>query len=252
MWYDVRIAHPKSHLRTSQMKRLVAWLTGKDNREAVLALLTVATTVLGGGWFLYDGFAAPPPVAAVYTIAEHEAALARREAEIRADLGGKQAEETEALLRELAEVHVQKADLDASFADRKAELDGAKAALEAFSADLPARHLEAAFAALAQGDTSLADAIFAEVAALEADGIDRAATADFQRGKLAEADIRWSEAAARYADAARLAPTFEHLAKAREFAGLTGDYPAALRLGDELIAAAIAEDGDGSGSMPRR
>ena len=146
---------------------------------------------------------------------------------------------------------MQKADLDASFADRKAELDGAKAALEAFSADLPARRLEAAFAALAQGDTSLADAIFAEVAALEADGIDRAATADFQRGKLAEADIRWSEAAARYADAARLGPDLEHLAKAREFAGLTGDYPAALRLGDELIAAAIAEDGDGSGKHAR-
>ena len=73
------------------MRWLVDWLKAKDNREAVLAFLTVATTVLGGGWYLYDRLSGPgsdsnsPP--AVYSIAEHEAALARREVQIRADLG---------------------------------------------------------------------------------------------------------------------------------------------------------------------
>ena len=33
---------------------LLGWLKIEDNREAALALLTVVTALLGGGWFLYD------------------------------------------------------------------------------------------------------------------------------------------------------------------------------------------------------
>ena len=99
----------------------LGWLKIENNREAALALLAVATALLGGGWFLYDrlvpggadgggagqsleiggdagqvqqvgagGVAVVAGAGAVvtvgYTIEQHEAALARQEKRIRKDL----------------------------------------------------------------------------------------------------------------------------------------------------------------------
>ena len=61
---------------------------------------------------------------------------------------------------------------------------------------LPQARLEAARKALAEGDTAKADAIFAEVEAMEWPAIDRvSATAAFERGELAEGVVRWADAA---------------------------------------------------------
>jgi tetratricopeptide (TPR) repeat protein len=147
---------------------------------------------------------------------------------------------------QLDEITRQHADLESSFEARLAELEAARAALERLGADLPEARLAEAFTALETGDTSRADALFAEVQAMEEDAVARAATAVFERGKLAEADIRWADAAEHYTTAAWLAPSFDRLFKAREFAWRSGDYAAASRFGEELIAAAIAEHGEGS------
>ena len=120
--------------------KIIGWLTNKDNREAVLALLAVVTAVCGGGWFLYDRLmpanrGAPSPAAQSivvggnagdvqqvgaggvgviasagaivtigYTIEQHEERLARREAELRTEMEGAHSTERERLLAELDEV----------------------------------------------------------------------------------------------------------------------------------------------------
>jgi tetratricopeptide (TPR) repeat protein len=63
----------------------------------------------------------------------------------------------------------------------------------------------------------------------------------FILGQLAESESRWKEAEALYARAAQIQPTFETLKKAREFAWRAGDYDAAFRFGEELIAWAEAQ-----------
>ena len=129
------------------------------------------------------------------------------------------------------------ADAEASWAVRKAELGRAMARLDAVAAGLPAARLDAARRALDEGDTAKADALFAEVEAMEAAAVERAAAAAFERGKLAEGEVRWADAAGHYATAARLDPSYDHLLAAREMAWRSGDYPAALRWGEDLLKA---------------
>jgi len=96
---------------------------------------------------------------------------------------------------------------------------------------LPQSRLDAARKALAEGDDSKADANFAEVEAMEATAVLRVAEAAFERGTLAEADVRWADAAGHFAKAARLAPTCVHLFSAREPAWLSGDFHRCAPLG---------------------
>ena len=262
--------------------RMLGWLTNKDNRETVTVLLAVATALCGGAWFVFDRMVptepGPPPTPAQsvaiagdvgdvqqvgpdgiaviardgatvvigYTIAQHEERLARREAEIVDQLESERSSERETLLGELEEVRGQMADARASFEQRRIELARAIARLDEVAAGLPEVRLATARAALAEGDTTSAEAIFAEIAAQEAEAVERAAVAAFELGKLTEDNIRWREAADHFARAARLAPTFEHLEKAHQLALRMADHAAALRYGQDLVAAAIAEDGPGS------
>ncbi len=181
-----------------------------------------------------------------YTIEQHEASLERRETRVRSDLERAHAAERALLNRELDEIRRQLADLEGSFEARRDELETARTALAQLSGTLPEERLQKAYAALGDGETAAADALFAQVEAMASATIERAATAAFERGKLAEADIRWGDAAGHYSTAARLAPVFRHLLKARECAWRSGDYPAALRFGEDLVTAAVADCGAGS------
>ena len=75
---------------------------------------------------------------------------------------------------------------------------------------------------------------------------EKTATAYYRRGQIAEELVRWHDAADHYARAAALAPNFERLHKAREHLWRAGRHARALALGPDLIAAAIAEHGEGS------
>ncbi|MFO1141198.1 MAG: tetratricopeptide repeat protein [Amaricoccus sp.] len=181
-----------------------------------------------------------------YTIEQHEMALERREARVRADLERAHAAEKALLQRELEEIRRQMGDLQGSFENRRSELVEAQAAVDRLTGQVPTVRLDEAYRALGQGETAAADALFAQVEAMASATIDRAATAAFERGKLAETDIRWADAARHYATAARLAPNFPRLFKAREYAWRSGDYIGAFRLGEDLTEAAEAEHGVGS------
>ena len=142
-----------------------------------------------------------------YTIEQHEASLERRETRVRSDLERAHAAERALLNRELDEIRRQLADLKGSFEARRDELETARTALAQLSGTLPEERLQKAYAALGDGETAAADALFAQVEAMASATIERAATAAFERGKLAEADIRWGDAAGHYSTAARLAPS---------------------------------------------
>ena len=264
--------------------RVLTWLTAKDNREAALAALTLVTALLGGFWFLHDRLFPPEggdgptrgahsleiggdagdvqqvaegavgvmaEAGAVvnlggYTKEEHEAILARRESQLRSDLERAHTAEKALIQKQLDEVLRQMADVGASYEARKAELKRAMATLDEVAAGLPQAKLDAARRALGEGDTAKADALFAEVQAMEAQAIERAAAAAFERGKLAKSDIRWADAAGHFADAARLAPTYDHLYAARQTAWRRATIPLRFASPRILLKAAVAEHGERS------
>jgi tetratricopeptide (TPR) repeat protein len=98
--------------------------------------------------------------------------------------------------------------------------------------------LAMARSALATGNAGPADDIFAELAALNTGPADRAARLAFARGLIADAALRWPDAARHFATAARLDPDHRSLQKARSLACQTGDLTAAFRLGQGLMVLA--------------
>jgi hypothetical protein len=164
-----------------------------------------------------------------------ERAHAAEQAQLRAELEGKQA----LLLAQLAEVERRRAELESSHAERVEELKELRARLSDVGEGIALERIDAAKQALAEGDTSLAAQIFEEIEAMEQASIDRAAEAAFQLGKIADDEIRWADAAEHYGRAARLAPTYRRLLKAQEFAWRAGALDHALDLGEELLATAL-------------
>lgn len=98
--------------------------------------------------------------------------------------------------------------------------------------------LAEAQAALAMGELGAADDIFAELLALNAGPADQTARLAFAQGLIAEAAMRWPDAARHYALAARLDPDLRSLQKARALACTTGDLTVAFRLGKGLMVLA--------------
>ncbi|HCO60747.1 MAG TPA: hypothetical protein DIT58_11220, partial [Porticoccaceae bacterium] len=145
-----------------------------------------------------------------YTIAQHEQALREREQQMRQDLERAHRAETKleriTLENELNAVQEQLQNLHNSYQDRIRLLEEANQQLQALATGLSPEKLQAAKAALAQGDTTLADHLFAEVEALEQTGIERAAAAAYQRGKIAEDRIDYPTAYRHFQRAVQLAP----------------------------------------------
>lgn len=98
--------------------------------------------------------------------------------------------------------------------------------------------LSDAMGALRAGDTGPADLVLTELTALNSAPADLAARLAFARGLIAEATLRWPEAAEQFALAARLNPDLRSLQKARELVCLTGDLTTAFRLGQGLLVLA--------------
>lgn len=112
-----------------------------------------------------------------------------------------------------------------------------------------ADRLRAASAALDRLDYQLADEIFAEIEERQKIEVQIGARAAFGRGEIAEAEVRWQDAATHYARAASLDPTPQTLSKATDFAQMAGDYARAQRLAAEYLALARAGGGPHS-SVP--
>ena len=154
------------------------------------------------------------------------------------------------LRAEKGEVQRRLGDLEASYAERVEELRQLRLQLSDVGEGIAAERVEAAQRALYEGDTTLADQIFAEVERMEQDSIDRAANAAYQRGLIAEEDIRWLDAAEHYKRAATLAPDYERLNKAGQFLWRAGRSGEAVRFEEDLVALSQRTHGTKAAERP--
>jgi len=186
--------------------------------------------------------AAPSQPVLTLTLEQFEDRLARREAEIRAELSQARIREHTLLKNELEELYRLKSDPEAAMEERRERMRDLDTRLQRESNEFGGAGLRAAQDALTRGDPSLADALFAEIEAQSERAVQASARAAFARGEIAEGGLRWADAARHYARAAELAPSIETLTKAHEFSWRSGDYPTAARLGEALAARARSQD----------
>jgi tetratricopeptide (TPR) repeat protein len=170
------------------------------------------------------------------------ATLTRREGELRADLERAHGAEQALLQAQLDVVLTEKADVETAYRQTLEELGRLQETLRGFEGKVPAAQLQAAENALNRGERQLADEIFAQVERNSEQAVADAARAAFGRGEIAEAEVRWHDAATHYTRAASLDPTPQTLHKATHFAQLAGDYARAERLAADYLALARAGD----------
>ena len=178
---------------------------------------------------------------------QHERNVRERVAEVKAELESAAEKDRARLEQQLTEAQKRASDLEVDFARKQAELDSAHERLDRLHNELGDEKVEEAKRAMDEGDTKLADTLFGEAQAnLTAKADDLAAEAAklaYERGRIAEDDIRWQDADQHYSEAARLAPTYEHLAKAGTFADKCGDYRRGARVKEQLVELAKVDFG---------
>jgi len=180
------------------------------------------------------------------TFEQHQAALEKALADKTADLERAHGAEKDLLAREATELRSRLADVEADYDARLVELAKLKEHLARYDNQIDKQKLDAAYAAIDRDDTAFAQALIHEllkkVQARREDAKKEEAQLHFELGKIAEAEIRWSDAADHYARAAHLAPDFDTLRKAREFTWRAGDLAAAFRWGEDLLSHARANE----------
>ena len=248
--------------------QFVAWVsTNPAAASALAALGTLGLTALlyvaGVFKWLFSKPAAPTPVVVqqpppippgaagvlTLTLEEYEARQQRRGEEIAARLVGASEEDRTRLESEKSELASRLAKIETSYAKAKETIAGLRETAERYGNALGAEKLEEARRIFEEGDFDAADSLFARV---EDEGdleVERTAAAAFQRGKIAEEQVRWLDAAEHYAKAARLKPSYDALFKAREFTWRAGDNTRAAGFGEDLIRVARAEFGDESAKL---
>ncbi|MEM1298194.1 MAG: tetratricopeptide repeat protein [Pseudomonadota bacterium] len=178
-----------------------------------------------------------------YSAEDYENALARREAQIRSDLERAHTAEKQVLQLQLNEVQRQRADLQASYEQTVQELAALRSRISDIGEGVEQAKIDAAKQALASGDRSKADALFAEVERLEQESIARAAEAAYQRGIIAEQEIRFADAADHFSKAARMVPNNAHLDAAQDLAWRAGRFKAGYRFALERLDHVVSKFG---------
>ncbi|MEM0923094.1 MAG: hypothetical protein AAGI13_08620, partial [Pseudomonadota bacterium] len=197
-----------------------------------------------------------PKIEVSLTIDAYQSMLERERDNLQAQL--RQADrETGALSERIAAYEAKLANLETAFADAEAVIEGLEITLSRYGNDLPEGLAEAAEAALHQNppDFDGAERLLTEITDLQEQRLtvqqdqldmekEKTAAFWFQRGKVAEEQIRWLDAAEHYKRAATLAPDYDRLRKAGELlwrAGRSGD---AARFFEDLVALSKQEHGE--------
>jgi tetratricopeptide (TPR) repeat protein len=129
----------------------------------------------------------------------------------------------------LAQQHAVILDLEAKLARRGDELGGDEVAT--------------AKAMLEAGDFTAARALFETLAARTAPDVQAHADASFALGQIAEAEVRWGDAAEHFTRAAQLNPTFETLAQSGNYLWRAGRHAEAIAQEEQLLILARKEYG---------
>ena len=175
-----------------------------------------------------------------YTVEQHEERLKKRETELHSEFKltlETATKDRKAVEQELKAVRAQLTDLEKSHKERITELQRVAGELEQFRDTVPAQKIKQALEALANGDTQLADAVFAEVEATAQDTIEIAAKAAYERGRIAHDEVRWQDARAHFQKADRLHTNQKVYGDwAARLAALLGDYSSAGRQYEAILA----------------
>ena len=179
------------------------------------------------------------------TVAEFIRLRREIKSDLEAELETAKAEEKALLTARISELESQIANPQTALAEAQARINDLEALLERSGNDIGGDRIMAARAALERGDYSIADGIFAEIEARREMEVQEAARAAFGRGEIAEAEVRWGDAADHYTRAARLDPGYDTLIKAGEFLSLAGRHDDAIWHQQHLVKIARQEFGGG-------
>ncbi|MEM6609896.1 MAG: tetratricopeptide repeat protein [Pseudomonadota bacterium] len=232
------------------------FLLVEGNREAIATIIAVLG-VLGAIWLYATGrFSAlllklagghgkneSPKAAEKLTVESFLAIQKALKAELESELATAHSEEKAQLQARIDALSERIGNPDAALKDARKRIADLEERLEREGNDIGADRLAEAKASLEVGDFSVADDLFAEIEAREELAVNRAARAAFGRGEVAEAQVRWLDAADHYDRAARLDPRYETLIKAGTFAGLAGRHDAAIVHKEALVEIARRDYG---------
>jgi len=182
------------------------------------------------------------PAVAKLTIADFLEIRRQMRADLLQELKIADPSEAVILRARVDELERQIADPEPALATALEENARLKAQLDREGSYIGAEKLADAKAAVDRLDYRMADEIFAEIEERQKIEVQIAARAVFGRGEIAEAEVRWRDAATHYTRAASLDPTPQTLHKATQFAQLAGDYARAERLAAAYLALACAGD----------
>ncbi|MCP5245203.1 MAG: tetratricopeptide repeat protein [Burkholderiales bacterium] len=179
------------------------------------------------------------------TLEEYEEGLKRREKEIRAELEQAHAADRQVLERELSDIQQQLQDTTASYEAHIVSLKERIAQLEKLRDEFPDKVLDQAIEALRQGETEEADRLFQQVEEDSEKHIKRAAEAAFQRGKIAEEAIRYTNALEHYERSVQLQPDNPlYLNDAGVLLYKLGFYHKAIKYFEQVLASFLKTYGE--------
>lgn len=247
-----------------------AFITVSDNATAIQTLLAISAAIiaiLSKPWNWFKGNAVttetgtvtqnPTPVEIKVnedtieggllkiSLDDYEARLALKLAEKEEELTTAHGEETAVLQQQIDELTRRAQNPKAALAEAQNTIRKLEETLtrEGNAEDISEARMTEAREALEAGDFSIADDIFAEIETREQIAVERSARAAFARGEIAEQEIRWTDAAVHYTNAARRSPGPEYLNKARWMHWNAGNFSKALAFGEEMVEAAEQEFG---------
>lgn len=176
-----------------------------------------------------------------YTKVEHERILKERVAEIRLDLERAHESDKAVLVHQLKAALEELSELENSYKIRLANLQAQLIEFQKLHDQLPTKAFDEAQAALINGNTKLADNLYAEIENKESVTVSKAV---FQRGRIAYEDIRWLDAIKHFKKAHNLAPlNINYMGWLAYLYEKIGDYYQA-RVSYEAAVIALTESAD--------
>ncbi len=142
--------------------------------------------------------------------------------------------EQDRLRSRIAELQSQISDPEPALAEAQARIIDLEARLDRMGNEVGGDRLAEAREAFKRLDYSIADEIFAEVEERHKLEVQQAARAAFGRGEIAEAEVRWLDAADHYTRAARLEPDIDTIEKAGEFLWRAGRHAESIQHYEQL------------------
>lgn len=176
-----------------------------------------------------------PEIHVGLTAEQFELELRRRESSLREQLNSASEAERRVLEAERQAIEARLSDAEASYEEAVFKLVELQKQLEKLGGVIDRQVIEEAQEALARGDTSLANELFARVENEAAASISQVADAAEQRGEIAEVELRWPDAIRHYLRSARLEPTTVRLLKASKLLTLSAQYDEASSIAYELL-----------------